>query len=434
MLGIECDRPGARAPGGVARPAPRPDPPALRRGRARALGDAAPLDPGRGALRRPRRGARVPRVSRPDPARAELDRRVRAWMAEPWAEDDARFDALALELFAFQFEHCAPYARFCEGRGRTPRTLRAWHEIPAVPTGAFKELALRSFPAERTCKVFRTSGTSLERRGALALDTLDGVRGVAAPELRALRAPGPGRRRARPLRDPRALARRGRRLLPLPHVRSGGRASREPGERLLRAGRPAAGRERLLPALRRAAERGEALALCGTAFAFVHLLEAPRGLGRAHRPSAREPRHGDRRLQGPRERAEPSELYGCARGAPRPAAAPRREPVRDDRARQPVLRHACCASRRRRAASSGRPGRACGILDPATRRGVPAGAVRGARDGRRPREHRQRARDPDRGPRAPRRRRLRAPRPRAGRRGARLLDRRRRDARGGRAG
>ena len=63
----------------------------------------------------------MPHVSRPDPERAELDRRLRAWMAEPWAEDEARFDALARELFAFQFERCAPYARFCEGRGRTPQ-------------------------------------------------------------------------------------------------------------------------------------------------------------------------------------------------------------------------------------------------------------------------------------------------------------------------
>ena len=93
-------------------------------------------------------------------------------MQEPFAEDEARFDALALELFAFQFAHCPPYARFCEGRGRTPATVRGWREIPAVPTGAFKEVALRSFPPERTCKVFRTSGTSTERRGALYLDTV----------------------------------------------------------------------------------------------------------------------------------------------------------------------------------------------------------------------------------------------------------------------
>ena len=99
--------------------------------------------------------------ARPDSARAALDARALAWMREPqWREDDARFDELARNLFAFQFSHCQPYRRFCEGRGRTPSTVTSWPEIPAVPTGAFKELALRSFPASATAHTFRTSGTA----------------------------------------------------------------------------------------------------------------------------------------------------------------------------------------------------------------------------------------------------------------------------------
>lgn len=108
-----------------------------------------------------------------DPARADLDRRILAWMSEAdWTEDEARFESLALELFAHQFARCEPYARFCRARGRTPETVSGWQEIPAVPTGAFKEMALRSFPAERECHVFRTSGTATQRRGELHLDTL----------------------------------------------------------------------------------------------------------------------------------------------------------------------------------------------------------------------------------------------------------------------
>ena len=42
-----------------------------------------------------------------DPARAALDAQVLAWMREPLpapgAEDEARFDALARAVFAFQF-------------------------------------------------------------------------------------------------------------------------------------------------------------------------------------------------------------------------------------------------------------------------------------------------------------------------------------------
>ena len=115
-------------------------------------------------------------MSGSDPARAELDAAVIAWTREPrWSRDEARFDALALALFAFQFARCAPYRRFCETRGRTPAEVKRWQDVPAVPTGAFKELALTSFPRERAVHVFRTSGTSAAgaARGALLLDTLD---------------------------------------------------------------------------------------------------------------------------------------------------------------------------------------------------------------------------------------------------------------------
>jgi hypothetical protein len=108
-----------------------------------------------------------------DPARAEIDARVLAWMREPeWRDDEARFEALARALFAFQLERCGPFRRLCERRGRTPATLASWREIPCVPAGAFKEMALRAFPAERETHVFRTSGTSTAARGELHLDTL----------------------------------------------------------------------------------------------------------------------------------------------------------------------------------------------------------------------------------------------------------------------
>ena len=85
-------------------------------------------------------------MSGPDPARAALDTRVLEWMREPTDEiDDERFGTTALELFAFQFAHCAAYRRFCEGRELTPDSVDDWTRIPPVPTGAFKELVLTSF-------------------------------------------------------------------------------------------------------------------------------------------------------------------------------------------------------------------------------------------------------------------------------------------------
>lgn len=217
------------------------------------------------------------RPAAPEPARQALDARVLAWLREPLpapgASDDARFDRLARELFAFQFAHCAPYRRFCERRGQTPATVAHWHAIPAVPAGAFKELALRSFPVEGELHVFRTSGTATERRGALHLDRLDlyeasllsSFRQGVLPEL----ASG-------------ARARL-RILAPAPAEAPDSSLSHMFGVVLAASGDAgsdfdvrggALDAPGLLAALERAAADATAVALCGTAFAFVHLLDA----------------------------------------------------------------------------------------------------------------------------------------------------------------
>lgn len=119
-----------------------------------------------------------------DPKRAALDAEIVEWMNEPlWGEDDERFEALALALFAHQFDRCLPYQRFCESRGRTPASVERWQEIPAVPTGAFKEIALRSFDEHETAHVFRTSGTATATRGELHLDTLSVYEASLMPPL-----------------------------------------------------------------------------------------------------------------------------------------------------------------------------------------------------------------------------------------------------------
>ncbi len=64
---------------------------------------------------------------------------------------DEQFDALALRLFAYQFAQNEPYRRFCQGRGATPRNVRSWRDIPAVPIDAFKQLTLR-VPAARASR------------------------------------------------------------------------------------------------------------------------------------------------------------------------------------------------------------------------------------------------------------------------------------------
>jgi len=74
------------------------------------------------------------------------------------------FNALALQVFAYQFQHNTPYQRFCLVRDCAPERVTRWQDIPAVPTVAFKELDLTCGPPE---KIFRTSGTTRgpEKRG-----------------------------------------------------------------------------------------------------------------------------------------------------------------------------------------------------------------------------------------------------------------------------
>jgi hypothetical protein len=212
-------------------------------------------------------------VSGADPARAGLDAAVIAWAHEtPWRRDDARFEALALALFAFQFERCAPYRRFCEARGVTPARVRRWQDVPAVPTGAFKELALTSFPRERAVHAFRTSGTAAAARGALLLDTL----AVYEASLSASFARGvlpdlaPGDRIAFHV------------LAPSAREAADSSLSHMFDAMLRDAGTPASSHwiardaldgARALTDLEAAERSGKPVLLCGTAFAFVHLLE-----------------------------------------------------------------------------------------------------------------------------------------------------------------
>ena len=73
---------------------------------------------------------------------------------------DDQFDQLALRLFAYQYEFNAPFRSFCQRRGATPRNVKTWSDIPAVPIDAFKAMELRSEPASADERVFMTSGTT----------------------------------------------------------------------------------------------------------------------------------------------------------------------------------------------------------------------------------------------------------------------------------
>lgn len=215
-----------------------------------------------------------------DPRRRELDQEVLDWMREStWSYDEARFDTLACELFRFQFEHCAAYARFCKARGVTPESVSSYREIPAVPTSAFKETRLCSFDETRTTKVFRTSGTTGQTRGALYLDTLALYESSLLPSIRRFVFPE--------LEDHGASARMSIRVLasdPAEAIDSS--LSHMFGLALRVLGNDSSGYDshggvlEASPLIDRllAASTGQGgrspIALCGTSFSFVHLLDA----------------------------------------------------------------------------------------------------------------------------------------------------------------
>jgi hypothetical protein len=97
--------------------------------------------------------------------RSELTDLFATSLDEP--PDDAAFNRAALRVFAYQYARNAPYAAFCQRRGLTPAEVTHWSGIPAVPSAAFREVALVAGTAEEVDAVFRTSGTTQgeEKRG-----------------------------------------------------------------------------------------------------------------------------------------------------------------------------------------------------------------------------------------------------------------------------
>jgi hypothetical protein len=212
-----------------------------------------------------------------DPERADLEGRILEWMREPeWKDDEPRFERLALDLFALQFARCLPYQRFCVGRSLTPDRVRHWWEIPAVPTGAFKEVALRCFLEEATIRTFRTSGTSHEGRGELHLDSLALYEAslLSAFERGVLPELAKGERT------------RMRVMAPSPEEAPDSSLSHMFGCVLDTWGDAGSGFDvrggqldvgAITEHLRESERSGVPMALCGTAFAFVHLLDALAG-------------------------------------------------------------------------------------------------------------------------------------------------------------
>ncbi len=205
--------------------------------------------------------------------RAELEAEILTWIAEtPWTPEPARFERLALSLFEFQFSACDPYARLCRSMERIPGTVSRSEDIPAVPTGAFKEFDLRCFPKDETLLTFCTSGTAIDRRGRLHLDTLALYQASLLASLR-----------QNFLTD--LVGQRATMRFLAPSAEEAADSSLSHMFEILRReeGSPRSGfdlsegrldLEAFASAIEVARSEGRTLVVAGTAFAFVHLLDA----------------------------------------------------------------------------------------------------------------------------------------------------------------
>ncbi len=76
---------------------------------------------------------------------------------------DEQFGRLAQQLFAFQFENVPPYQALCRARRFAPDSVPDWTHIPAVPTASFKEFDWTSLAKGERTRVFHSSATTRDR-------------------------------------------------------------------------------------------------------------------------------------------------------------------------------------------------------------------------------------------------------------------------------
>ncbi|CAN5582676.1 coenzyme F390 synthetase [soil metagenome] len=99
-----------------------------------------------------------------------LHARVRALIAafENGSAMPESFDVLAAAIARYQGKHVAGYQRLLAARGVDGARIARAVDAPAVPTDAFKLTRISAFPATETTVTFRTSGTTLGQRGSHA--------------------------------------------------------------------------------------------------------------------------------------------------------------------------------------------------------------------------------------------------------------------------
>lgn len=230
-----------------------------------------------------------------------------------WWEN--RFERLAREVFAYQCAANPVYGRFVRGRGVDPADEVGVDRIPAVPSRSFKDLPLYCGDPATAERVFRTSGTT--RRG---LSGRHYVRDLSIYRASLLSAAGP--KLAIGSHEHKRTNIRVLALIPHPRVktdsslaymvgcwadvwdRSGGRFFADAEWRIDGPG--------LDRALAEATTEGDPVLVVGTAFSFVHWLDASAGTRPALPEGSIAVETGG--FKGRSRTVERNELYGAISG------------------------------------------------------------------------------------------------------------------------
>jgi hypothetical protein len=104
----------------------------------------------------------------------------RAWTRQLLGPiDEAKWNNLVGELFAWQFARVPAYRRLCLAHEVTPKNLTSWRDIPTVPQQLFKRemLYCHGLPTPKT--VYVTSGTTTGQPGRQHLLDTDIYRAVS---------------------------------------------------------------------------------------------------------------------------------------------------------------------------------------------------------------------------------------------------------------
>jgi len=104
----------------------------------------------------------------------------RAWLRQLLGPiDEAKWNALARDLFAWQFAQVPAYRRLCLAQEITPKTLASWRDIPAVPQQLFKRTLLYAHRSITPAAIYVTSGTTTGQPGRQHLLDTDIYRAVS---------------------------------------------------------------------------------------------------------------------------------------------------------------------------------------------------------------------------------------------------------------